>query len=47
MYVPVCMLKTEMLSDGDIRKKDAAVKCLEVMSTSDPQHWQDILQSGL
>ena len=36
-----------MLSDGDIRKKDAAVKCLEVMSTSDPQHWQDILQSGL
>ena len=35
-----------MLLDPDIRKKDAAVKCLEVMSTSEAQHWKNILESG-
>ncbi len=35
-----------MLNDDDVRKKDSAVKCLEVMSTSDPNHWCSILEAG-
>ena len=35
-----------MLQDDEIEKKDAAVKCLEVMSTSRPEHWKAILEAG-
>ncbi|CAH1788258.1 unnamed protein product [Owenia fusiformis] len=34
-----------MLRDTSYRKKDSAVKCLEVMSTSDPDHWSSILKA--
>ena len=36
-----------MLRDEDTRKQDSSVKCLEVMSTSDPQHWHSILEAGM
>ena len=29
-----------------MKKQDAAVKCLEVMSTSDNDHWKSILNAG-
>ena len=35
-----------MLQDEDVQKQDSAVKCLEVMSTSDPKHWESILEAG-
>ena len=35
-----------MLKSEDVRKKDSAVKCLEVLSTSDPQNWKAILEAG-
>ena len=35
-----------MLRSEDMRKKDSAVKCLEVMATSDPDHWRAILEAG-
>ena len=31
---------------GDTKKQDAAVKCLEVMSTSDNEHWKSIQNAG-
>ena len=36
-----------MLQDEDTRKQDSSVKCLEVMSTSDPRHWHSILEAGM
>lgn len=35
-----------MLRGEGLQNKDAAVKCLEVMSTSDSTHWQSILAAG-
>ena len=40
------VLLAEMLHSDELRKQDASVKCLEVMSTSEPHHWKDILDSG-
>lgn len=37
---------TEMLTDPEVEKKDSAVKCLEVLSTSKPEHWKSILEAG-
>lgn len=36
----------EMLTDSEFEKKDSAVKCLEVLSTSKPEHWKSILEAG-
>ena len=36
----------EMLNHDDLKKKEAAVKCLEVMSGSDPLYWKSILNAG-
>lgn len=36
----------EMLTDPEVEKKDSAVKCLEVLSTSKPEHWKSILEAG-
>ncbi|OWF40013.1 ankyrin and armadillo repeat-containing protein-like isoform X3 [Mizuhopecten yessoensis] len=43
--VPVWKILVKMLIDPDIKKKDSAVKCLEVLSTSKPDHWQAILDA--
>ncbi|KAK3108352.1 hypothetical protein FSP39_006134 [Pinctada imbricata] len=43
--VPVWRILVKMLKDKDIDKKDSAVKCLEVLSTSKPQHWKSILEA--
>ena len=34
-----------MLSETE-QKKDSAVKCLDVLSTSKPDHWKSILEAG-
>lgn len=34
-----------MLRDTE-QKKDSAVKCLDVLSTSKPDHWRAILEAG-
>ncbi|XP_052802485.1 ankyrin and armadillo repeat-containing protein-like isoform X4 [Mya arenaria] len=34
-----------MLKSDDLKKKDSAVKCLEVLSTSKPDHWRSILDA--
>ncbi|ELU04066.1 hypothetical protein CAPTEDRAFT_159631 [Capitella teleta] len=44
--VPVWTLLVGMLRENQDAKKDAAVKCLEVMSTSNNNHWQQILSAG-
>ncbi|RUS87780.1 hypothetical protein EGW08_004445 [Elysia chlorotica] len=36
----------EMLQDPSMQKKDSAVKCLEVLSTSKKDHWKCILDAG-
>ncbi|XP_061167170.1 ankyrin and armadillo repeat-containing protein-like [Saccostrea echinata] len=43
---PVWTILVKMLSDPDTDKKDSAVKCLEVLSTSKPEHWKSILEAG-
>ena len=35
-----------MLGEEDVDKKDAAVKCLEPLSTSSSDHWKAILDAG-
>jgi len=35
-----------MLRSAEIKQKDSAVKCLEVLSTSKPHHWKSILEAG-
>ena len=35
-----------MLGEEEIEKKDAAVKCLEPLSTSTEDHWKAILAAG-
>ena len=42
----VCVSFSDMLNSLDIKKKDSAVKCLEVLSTSKPDHWKSILDAG-
>ncbi|GFO42024.1 ankyrin and armadillo repeat-containing protein-like, partial [Plakobranchus ocellatus] len=42
---PVWKVLVEMLQDPSITKKDSAVKCLEVLSTSKPDHWKCILDA--
>ena len=37
---------SDMLNNDNMAKKDSAVKCLEVLSTSKPDHWQCILEAG-
>ena len=37
---------TAMLNSEEIKKKDSSVKCLEVLSTSKPDHWKSILDAG-
>ena len=37
---------SEMLQDPSMAKKDSAVKCLEVLSTSKEEHWKCILDAG-
>nr|XP_022304703.1 ankyrin and armadillo repeat-containing protein-like isoform X2 [Crassostrea virginica] len=43
---PVWKILVKMLTDADLGKKDSAVKCLEVLSTSKPEHWKSILEAG-
>nr|XP_022304478.1 ankyrin and armadillo repeat-containing protein-like isoform X5 [Crassostrea virginica] len=43
---PVWKILVKMLTDVDLGKKDSAVKCLEVLSTSKPEHWKSILEAG-
>lgn len=38
-------LSSGMMRDKDLRKKDSAVKCLEVLSTSEDDHWTYILEA--
>ena len=38
---------TGMLNSDDLKKKDSSVKCLEVLSTSKPDHWRSILEAGM
>lgn len=35
-----------MLSDINMDKKDSAVKCLEILSTAEPDNWMHILNAG-
>lgn len=35
-----------MLHDASVAKKDAAVKCLEVMSSADDFNWKAVLDAG-
>lgn len=42
---PVWKVLVEMLRDPSMTKKDSAVKCLEVLSTSKPDHWKCILDA--
>ncbi|KAL3832524.1 hypothetical protein ACJMK2_024159, partial [Sinanodonta woodiana] len=43
--VPVWKVLVNMLNDADMKKKDSSVKCLEVLSTSKPDHWRSILEA--
>ncbi|XP_065929233.1 ankyrin and armadillo repeat-containing protein isoform X4 [Magallana gigas] len=43
---PVWKILVKMLTDPEVEKKDSAVKCLEVLSTSKPEHWKSILEAG-
>ncbi|XP_064647682.1 ankyrin and armadillo repeat-containing protein-like isoform X2 [Lineus longissimus] len=43
--VHVWKLLVGMMRDKDLRKKDSAVKCLEVLSTSEDDHWTYILEA--
>ncbi|XP_056008070.1 ankyrin and armadillo repeat-containing protein-like isoform X2 [Ostrea edulis] len=42
---PVWKILVKMLADPDRDKRDSAVKCLEVLSTSKPEHWKSILEA--
>lgn len=37
---------SEMISDESMVRKDSAIKCLEVLSTSRANHWKSILDAG-
>jgi len=37
----------EMLRDDDMRRKDASVRCLEVLTSSQLHHWRQLLAAGL
>ncbi|XP_005090203.1 ankyrin and armadillo repeat-containing protein [Aplysia californica] len=43
---PVWDVLVDMLNDESMAKKDSAVKCLEVLSTSKPDHWKCILEAN-
>jgi len=36
----------DMLRHNDIRRKDASVRCLEVLTSSKPQYWKQLLDAG-
>lgn len=36
----------DMMKDSNMKKKDCAIKCLEVLSTTRPDYWQFILEAG-
>ena len=40
-------LFTDMLTDQDARIQGCAVRCLDLMSTSNAKHWRPILEAGL
>lgn len=42
----ISLVSVGMLNSDDLKKKDSAVKCLEVLSTSKPDHWRSILDAG-
>ncbi|CAG5120159.1 unnamed protein product, partial [Candidula unifasciata] len=44
--IPVWDILVEMLSDEEEAKRDSAVKCLDVLSTSEPYNWKHILKAG-
>ncbi|XP_067649055.1 ankyrin and armadillo repeat-containing protein-like [Haliotis asinina] len=44
--VPVWEILVAMLNSESLMKKDSAVKCLEVLSTSKEDHWKAILNAG-
>ncbi|XP_055872246.1 ankyrin and armadillo repeat-containing protein-like [Biomphalaria glabrata] len=43
--VPVWRILVEMLNDDSMEKKDSAVKCLETLTTSNPNYWKCILDA--
>ncbi|XP_052246071.1 ankyrin and armadillo repeat-containing protein-like isoform X2 [Dreissena polymorpha] len=43
--VHVWQILVGMLKSNDQKKKDSSVKCLEVLSTSKPDHWKSILEA--
>ena len=36
----------DMLKDDDIRRKDASVRCMEVLTSSRPEYWKQLLDAG-
>ncbi|CAL1533328.1 unnamed protein product [Lymnaea stagnalis] len=44
--IPVWSVLVAMLNDESLVKKESAVKCLEILSTSKPAHWKNILDAG-
>jgi hypothetical protein len=35
------------LKHGDVKRKDAAVRCLEALTTTAPHYWKPLLDAGL
>ena len=36
----------DMLRHDDIRRKEASVRCLEVLTSAKPQYWKQLLDAG-
>jgi len=36
----------DMLRHDDIRRKDASVRCMEVLTSSKPEYWKQLLDAG-
>jgi len=36
----------EMLKQSDMRRQDASVRCLEVLTSSKPNYWKQLLEAG-
>ena len=43
----ICGVETGMLKQTDVERKNAAVRCLEVVTTNNPKHWTSILHAGM
>ena len=46
VIINTCGVKTGMLKQTDLERKNAAVRCLEVVTTNNPKHWTSILHAS-